>query len=66
MKGSLRRQKSLNLNPGNFNTLLEKTDNESKITNCKKLSNPKVYKSEHIGAIIGGLGDSMSQKRLLK
>ena len=62
----LKRGKSLILNPGNLNTLFDKTANEYKITNCKKLGNSRVYKSELIGQIIGESREPIIQKRKLK
>ncbi len=40
-----RRTNSAQRNPGSFETLINRTDNEQSITHCRKTPNKKVYKS---------------------
>ena len=39
------RMNTIEYNPGNLNSLICKTETETTITNCRKKTNPKIYKS---------------------
>jgi hypothetical protein len=54
------------MSPGNLVTLFNKTDQEASITKCKRVSNPKVYKSEHVGQVIGGSVEPIINRREIK
>lgn len=40
-----KRNSSLQKNPGSFETLINRTNNEQSITNCRKTPNKRMYKS---------------------
>lgn len=50
-------------NPGRFETLINRTDDEQSITNCRKTPNKRMYKSFGIG---DDDKDLPQQKRLTK
>jgi hypothetical protein len=54
------------MSPGNMVTLFDKTDLEASITKCKRVSHPRVYKSELIGQVIGGFVEPLVNRREIK
>ena len=50
-----KRNSSVQKNPGSFETLINRTDNQSSITNCRKTPNKKMYKSFVIGEEVNEL-----------